>query len=129
MRWVANADARAKGLTPPVFIVVCHNTNVSKMVYRVHRRVGKRGGWGDESTKPTAASAKATPWCRPEALDVPQRRRPRRMAARPNTILVDSQQLESGGAMSAISKRSRPRDHRVQGRVPAAIPGAERGRS
>ncbi len=31
--WEQNADARAKGITPPVFIVVCNNTNVSKMVF------------------------------------------------------------------------------------------------
>jgi type III restriction enzyme len=29
-----NSEARAKGLTPPVFIVVCNNTNVSSLVYR-----------------------------------------------------------------------------------------------
>ncbi|MGH7680025.1 MAG: DEAD/DEAH box helicase family protein, partial [Gemmatimonadaceae bacterium] len=31
--WAANTDARAKGLTAPVFIVVCNNTNVSKLVF------------------------------------------------------------------------------------------------
>src|SRR5439155_25388806 len=31
--WQQNADALAKGLTSPVFIVVCSNTNVSKLVY------------------------------------------------------------------------------------------------
>ena len=31
--WEQNADALARGLTPPVFIVVCNNTNVSKLVY------------------------------------------------------------------------------------------------
>lgn len=31
--WAANEEARAKGQTPPVFIVVCNNTNVSKLVY------------------------------------------------------------------------------------------------
>jgi hypothetical protein len=32
-RWEENNLARARGLTPPVFIVVCNNTNVSKMVF------------------------------------------------------------------------------------------------
>jgi type III restriction enzyme len=31
--WEKNDEARAKGLTPPVFIVVCNNTNVSKLVF------------------------------------------------------------------------------------------------
>lgn len=32
-QWEQNAEAQAKGLTPPVFIVVCNNTNVSKLVF------------------------------------------------------------------------------------------------
>ena len=32
-RWEQNAETRARGITPPVFIVVCNNTNVSKLVY------------------------------------------------------------------------------------------------
>lgn len=31
--WASNPDAAAKGMTAPVFIVVCNNTNVSKMVF------------------------------------------------------------------------------------------------
>ena len=31
--WEQNTEARARGITPPVFIVVCNNTNVSKMVF------------------------------------------------------------------------------------------------
>jgi type III restriction enzyme len=31
--WEQHAEARAKGLTPPVFIVVCNNTNVSKLAF------------------------------------------------------------------------------------------------
>ena len=31
--WEQNTEAQAKGLTPPVFIVVCNNTNVSKLVF------------------------------------------------------------------------------------------------
>ena len=32
-RWENNLQAIQQGQTPPVFIVVCNNTNVSKMVY------------------------------------------------------------------------------------------------
>ena len=31
--WEQNTEARARGQTPPVFIVVCNNTNVSKLVF------------------------------------------------------------------------------------------------
>ncbi|MBU2578345.1 DEAD/DEAH box helicase family protein [Patescibacteria group bacterium] len=90
--WEKNDDARAKGITPPVFIVVCNNTNVSKLVFDYI------AGWektiGDKSFVQTGQlpifrndDAKAG-WLR-----------------RPNTILVDSQQLESGEAMSADFKK------------------------
>ncbi len=91
--WEKNTEARARGLTPPVFIVVCNNTNVSKLVYdwiagwekpmpdesvvvqagqlAIFRNDDGRGGW----------------------------------LHRPNTILVDSEQLESGEAMSADFKK------------------------
>ena len=32
-QWEQSTEARAKGLTPPVFIIVCNNTSVSKLVY------------------------------------------------------------------------------------------------
>jgi type III restriction enzyme len=31
--WEADAEGRARGRTPPVFIVVCNNTSVSKLVF------------------------------------------------------------------------------------------------
>ena len=31
--WEKNTDARVRGITPPVFIVVCNNTNVSKLIF------------------------------------------------------------------------------------------------
>ena len=31
--WEQNPEAAARGITPPVFIVVCNNTNVSKLVF------------------------------------------------------------------------------------------------
>ena len=45
--WEQNTEARARGLTPPVFIVVCNNTNVSKMVYRLHCRLAEGRGRRD----------------------------------------------------------------------------------
>ena len=32
-RWEQNTEARLRGLTAPVFVVVCNNTNVSKLVF------------------------------------------------------------------------------------------------
>ena len=67
--WEKNAEAQAKGLTPPVFIVVCNNTNVSKMVFdyiagweKTHRRLDQ------------VVQAGQLP-------HLQQRRRPRRLAA------------------------------------------------
>jgi type III restriction enzyme len=85
--WATNPEAQAKGATAPVFIVVCNNTNVSKMVFdyisgwekeiqgqsvvqagklEEFRNDDGRGGWNDS----------------------------------PFSILVDSSQLESGDALT-----------------------------
>lgn len=95
--WKGSIEAHEKGITPPVFIVVCNNTNVSKLVYdfisgwekpvkdqmivqagklEIFRNDDSQGGW----------------------------------LKRPNTILVDSQQLESGEAMSAEFKQIAARE-------------------
>jgi len=96
--WENNEAARANGQTPPVFIVVCNNTNVSKLVFDyiagwektlvdesvvvqagqlpIFRNDDERGGWLE----------------------------------RPNTILVDSEQLESGEAMSDEFKKIAARE-------------------
>jgi type III restriction enzyme len=92
-QWERNNEARAKGLTPPVFIVVCNNTNVSKLVY------DWISGWEkklpDDSTVIVPGnlavfrnSEDSSNW-----LNVP------------NTILIDSEQLESGEAMSKEFKK------------------------
>ncbi|MGH2615461.1 MAG: BPTD_3080 family restriction endonuclease, partial [Thermomicrobiales bacterium] len=91
--WQENAEAQSRGLTPPVFIVVCNNTNVSKMVYDYI------GGWpktiGDETRVQDGA------------LDLLRNDdRHGGWLHRPNTILVDSAQLESGEAMSADFKQA-----------------------
>jgi type III restriction enzyme len=91
-KWMANADAVAKGQTPPVFIVVCNNTSVSKLVFDYV------AGWekdlGDGRTVPV-----------PGALPLFSNVVDGRWSARPNTILVDSGQLESGETMSEDFRR------------------------
>ena len=84
--WEKDEEARAKGRTPPVFIVVCNNTNVSKLVFDYV------AGWekdiaGDKIPVPGKlalfSNVEDGMW-----------------SARPKTILVDSAQLESGDSMS-----------------------------
>ncbi len=91
-KWEQNTEARARGLTPPVFIVVCNNTNVSNLVFRYV------AGWqkklSEELTIPV-----------PGKLELFSNVRDGRWTDRPNTILVDSAQLESGEAMSADFKK------------------------
>lgn len=86
------SEARAKGLTPPVFIVVCNNTNVSNLVYRYI------AGW-EKMLK--NGSARVVPGKLPlfsnEANGA--------WLARPNTILIDSEQLESGEGLSPDFKK------------------------
>jgi len=91
-RWENNADARANGLTPPVFIVVCNNTNVSKMVFDYI------SGW--EKPLPDGATVAV-----PGKLDIFSNVEGGRFTDRPNTILIDSEQLESGEAMSDEFKK------------------------
>ena len=91
-RWESNADARARGLTPPVFIVVCNNTNVSKMVYDYV------AGW----EKPLADGSTVIV---PGQLPLFTNERDGRWTSRPMSILVDSRQLESGEGMSAEFKK------------------------
>ena len=106
--------------TPPVFIVVCNNTNVSKLVFDYI------AGWEkDLAGRPNGRRAgPAALFSNVEDGDWP---------ARPNTILVDSAQLESGEAMSAEFKRS-PRaeieEFKAEYRAgsPAATPTSDRRR-
>ena len=91
-----NSQAARDGEPPPVYIVVCNNTTVSKMVYDYIAgwkkegdgdsgifRDGRLGLFSNVDTDVTGG----------------------RWRARPRTILVDSEQLESGEAMSADFKR------------------------
>jgi type III restriction enzyme len=85
-------EAHEQG-TPPVFIVVCNNTNVSKMVYDYV------AGWG----KPLP---NGEPFVVPGKLDIFSNEQNGKWRARPNTLLIDSEQLESGEALSPEFRRT-----------------------
>jgi type III restriction enzyme len=86
-QWQQDADGRAGGATPPVFIVVCNNTNVSKLVFDFV------AGWPKSLEDGSAIAV-------PGRLSLFSNVVDGKWSARPNTILVDSSQLESGEAMS-----------------------------
>ena len=77
---------------PPVFIVVCNNTSVSKLVFDFI--AGYEKPLTDEATVLV-----------PGELSIFSNVVDGRWTSRPNTILVDSQQLESGEAMSDDFKK------------------------
>jgi len=85
-QWEQQAD-NGPDSTPPVFIVVCNNTNVSKLVYDYI------AGWDKEIGEGTFAQAGGLELFRNDDGRGGWR-------DRPNTILVDSEQLESGEGMS-----------------------------
>jgi len=89
--WENNPEARKNNLTPPVFIVVCNNTNVSKLVFDYV------AGW-EKPVKPDKTVLV------PGALTIFSNVADGQWIMRPNTILIDSEQLESGEAMSADFK-------------------------
>ena len=91
-RWEQNTEARARGLTPPVFVVVCNNTNVSKLVFDYV------AGW----TKTPADGADVVV---PGAFALFNNEEGGRWSARPYSILVDSEQLESGEGMTPEFKK------------------------
>jgi type III restriction enzyme len=91
--WEENPEARARGLTPPVFIVVCNNTSVSKLVF------DWIAGW--KKTLPDGSEVLV-----PGQLPIFSNVENGRWTTRPNTILVDSEQLESGEAMSAEFRKA-----------------------
>ncbi|MDD5558240.1 BPTD_3080 family restriction endonuclease [Candidatus Methylomirabilis sp.] len=95
--WQQNAEARARGITPPVFIVVCNNTNVSKLVFDFI------AGWEKQIGDQAVAQAGQLPIFRNDDGKGG-------WLHRPNTILVDSQQLESGKSMSDDFKKIAARE-------------------
>lgn len=95
--WEKNAEARARALTPPVFIVVCNNTNVSKLVFDY------AAGWERKISDTDAIVV-------PGRLEIFSNEQNGGWTARPNTILIDSTQLESGEAMSDEFKKIAARE-------------------
>jgi type III restriction enzyme len=95
--WQQNAEARASGVTPPVFIVVCNNTNVSKLIFDFI------GGWEKLIGEKKIAQAGQLAIFRNDDGNGG-------WLHRPNTILVDSQQLESGNSMSDDFKKIASRE-------------------
>lgn len=91
--WAQNSNSLVQGLTPPVFIVVCNNTNVSRMVYNYI------AGW--RKTLPDGTTV-LVPGKLPLLTNVEESA----WLTRPNTILVDSEQLESGEALSDEFKQA-----------------------
>jgi type III restriction enzyme len=91
-KWEQNTEARKRGLTPPVFIVVCNNTNVSSLVFRYV------SGWDKTLTEETTIPV-------PGKLTLFSNVENGQWTVRPNTILVDSEQLESGEGMSDEFKK------------------------
>jgi type III restriction enzyme len=89
------AELAPLGLTPPVFIVVCPNTVVSKLVFEwvAGVQVPATGPDGDEHTVARSGN-----------LPLFSNYVDGQSAARPPTVLVDSAQLESGEALSADFK-------------------------
>ncbi|MCX6832162.1 MAG: DEAD/DEAH box helicase family protein [candidate division Zixibacteria bacterium] len=90
--WQRNSESTERGITPPVFIVVCNNTNVSKMVFDYV------SGW--EKTLPDGSTVLV-----PGTFSIFGNVENGQWLARPNTILVDSKQLESGESMSPEFKK------------------------
>ena len=96
-RWEQNTEARARGITPPVFIVVCNNTNVSKLVFDYI------AGWEKRIGEETVVQAGQLPIFRNDDGNGG-------WLHRPNSVLVDSQQLESGESMSNDFKKIAARE-------------------
>jgi type III restriction enzyme len=95
--WEKNAEAHARGITPPVFIVVCNNTNVSKLVFDFI------AGWEKQIGVETIAQAGQLPIFRNDDGHGG-------WLHRPNTVLVDSQQIESEDSMSDDFKKIAARE-------------------
>jgi type III restriction enzyme len=97
-------------IAPPVFIVVCQNTKHSKVLFDLIAGYRKGEQW--------------IPGKLPLFSNVDDQGAP---LARPNTILVDSEQLESGEAVSKdFLDAAEVRDRGVQARVPSHE-GSRRG--
>lgn len=91
--WRNQEDELQAGSTPPVFIVVCNNTSVSRLVYNYI------AGWEKYVNDKESVLV-------PGELSLFSNVEQERRLARPRTILVDSAQLESGESMTGEFKRA-----------------------
>ena len=91
-RYYQHWERNSQGQTPPVMIIVCNNTAVSKLVY----------DWvaGYEKILPDRKTVVV-----PGHLQIFSNEENGQWLPRPNTILVDSKQLESGEVMSTAFKK------------------------
>ena len=87
------SEAAKEGDPPPVFIIVCNNTTVSKMVYDYV------AGW----ERPVGNNGQSV--LAPGKLRLFSNVHQGAWAQRPRTILVDSEQLESGEGLSSEFKK------------------------
>jgi type III restriction enzyme len=93
-KWQRSSGFPAGAHTPPVFIVVCANTSVSKLVF------DWIAGFETEAQHPEGA-----PIVAPGNLPIFNNEDHGRWVPRPNSILVDSEQLESDEGMSSDFKK------------------------
>jgi type III restriction enzyme len=91
-QWQEQAKAYP-ALMPPVFIVVCNNTRSSKLVFDY------LAGWEKPLSALDPATGQETVLV-PGALPIFSNIEDGRWTTRPNTLLIDSVQLESGDALS-----------------------------
>ncbi len=84
--------------TPPVFIIVCSNTRVSRLVYNFV------AGWEDPRLEGDTA------YVHSGQLGLFSNAAEGRWSERPNTILIDSAELDSGKQMSPAFKRAARRE-------------------
>ncbi len=96
-QWEQYCRTHGNDQPPPVFIVVCNNTNVSKLVYDYI------AGW--EKPLPDGSTVPV-----PGALPILSNVEDDRWLPRPRTVLIDSEQLESGDAMSDEFKKIASRE-------------------
>ncbi len=94
--WEASAESSDRGQTPPVFIVVCNNTSVSRLVYNYVAGYAKAQDDASTVLVPGALALFSNVTADGSG----------RWLARPNTILIDSEELDSGEAMSDEFKQA-----------------------
>ena len=92
--WEATRDEKGES-PPPVFIVVCNNTNVSKLVFE------HIAGW----EQPQIVNELNEPVVAPGKLPLFSNEENGKWRSRPYTVLIDSSQLESDEAMSTDFKK------------------------